>query len=297
LLPQVFSDSFLGTRGIIMKFIYHPNVHIIASSAVDTDQILEWAIEHDMGDVARKDTPLSAIINRGSVSRGEYGHLEKLVEFAGRHCYRSWSKGRGTEEYIKNIIEQNHGSVMEHANVTFAISGVSRSLTHELVRHRVGVAISQESQRYVDAESINFVIPPIMVWENIAEEIDCFKDDCNKSLQRYKDLQRHLNCITAPATLSPTITKKRANEASRGLLPNAAETRLTWTANIRTLRHFFEVRGSLHADHEIRRLAVELCLMCKAKWPAFFYDLEVRSIPATESDIRDCGVPHITKVV
>src|SRR6266699_2986056 len=96
---------------------------------------------------------------------GESTDGEQLAEFAGRVCYMSQHNPakRSTREYLDNIKKQGHGSVLEHANYTLLLEGVSRSLTHELVRHRAGFAYSQLSQRYVDESEANFVVPPAIV--------------------------------------------------------------------------------------------------------------------------------------
>ena len=90
---------------------------------------------------------------------------ERLAEFAGRLCYMSQRNpaSRTTRDYLENIKKQGHGSVLEHANYSLLLEGVSRSLTHELVRHRAGFAFSQLSQRYVDESDANFVVPPAII--------------------------------------------------------------------------------------------------------------------------------------
>ena len=96
---------------------------------------------------------------------GESTDGERLAEFAGRLCYMSQKNpaNRATREYLENIKKQGHGSVLEHANYSLLIEGVSRSLTHELVRHRAGFAYSQLSQRYVDESNAAFVVPPAIL--------------------------------------------------------------------------------------------------------------------------------------
>src|ERR1041385_5915653 len=103
---------------------------------------------------------------------GESTDGERLAEFAGRLCYMSQKNPakRTTSEYLENIKKQAHGSVLEHATYSLLLEGVSRSLTHELVRHRAGFAYSQLSQRYVDESEANFVIPPAIVGEKALEE-------------------------------------------------------------------------------------------------------------------------------
>src|SRR5204863_1583921 len=103
---------------------------------------------------------------------GESTDGERLAEFAGRLCYMSQANPakRQTREYLENIKKQGHGSVLEHANYSLLLEGVSRSLTHELVRHRAGFAYSPLSQRYVDESQANFVVPPAIVGDEVLEK-------------------------------------------------------------------------------------------------------------------------------
>src|SRR5688572_23142907 len=102
---------------------------------------------------------------------GESSDGERLAEFAGRLCYMSQKNpaSRATREYLENIKKQGHGSVLEHASYSLLLEGVSRSLTHELVRHRAGFAYSQLSQRYVDESEANFVMPPAIIGDEALE--------------------------------------------------------------------------------------------------------------------------------
>ncbi|ARB06125.1 thymidylate synthase [Dinoroseobacter phage vB_DshS-R5C] len=207
--------------------------------------------------------------------------IERMIEFGGRHCYRAWQSGRDRASYIKNIIEMEHGSVLEHSSINWAVQGVSRSLSLELARHRVGIALSQESQRYVDAKDIEFVVPPMVQYLaggslNGADMIQAFADDCAAARASYIDLQERIVAqikATEPNIKSLTMVKKRANEAARAHLPNAAETRFLWTTNMRLLRHFLWLRGGSGADLEIRRLACFLLGYAHEKAPAVFHDM------------------------
>src|SRR5215208_6397748 len=102
---------------------------------------------------------------------GESSDGERLAEFAGRLCYMSQKNpaSRATREYLENIKKQGHGSVLEHATYSLLLEGVSRSLTHELVRHRAGFAYSQLSQRYVDESVASFVVPPAVIGDEQLE--------------------------------------------------------------------------------------------------------------------------------
>ena len=105
---------------------------------------------------------------------GESTHGERLAEFAGRLCYMSQRNpaSRTTADYLENIKRQGHGSVLEHASYSLLLEGVSRSLTHELVRHRAGTAMSQLSQRYVDESEASFVVPPAITSGSMKSESD-----------------------------------------------------------------------------------------------------------------------------
>ena len=201
---------------------------------------------------------------------------EVLAEMAGRTCYMSFGKGRKTnEEYLDNILTSKHGSVLEHAVWNLLITGVSRSLTHELVRHRAGFGYSQLSQRYVDEGDARYVVPPLYQ-EN---------EELRAKWQETIDLVRKAYAELADAT-SQYVQQKRpemaardrrkwARQAARSILPNATETKIFVTGNARSWRHFLELRGSPHADTEIRMLAVEICKVLKKESPNIFHDIEV----------------------
>src|SRR5690606_38973607 len=119
---------------------------------------------------------------------GESTDGERLAEFAGRLCYMSQHNpaGRSTREYLENIKRQGHGSVLEHANYSLLLEGVSRSLTHELVRHRAGFAYSQLSQRYVDESEANFVVPPALAGDEKLE--GAWREQVEAAQQTYRNL-------------------------------------------------------------------------------------------------------------
>lgn len=274
--------------------IWSPEVFPIASTQIHAQEFLDWMTFNQLETVDSM-TPLGML---WSDVTDEFAG-ERLVEFAGRHCYRAWLKGRERREYIHNIIEMEHGSVLEHASVSFAIQGVSRSLTHELVRHRVGVGISQESQRYVDAADLQFVVPPLLAHVSGGAFkqhplVAAFEQKCAADVADYKAFQAALkdavDAEPTPNIKHDTMLKKRCNESARALLPNAAETRLVWTANYRLLRHFFFLRGGMGADLEIRRLAVALLEIMQAQAPSVFSDLAI-----DETLDHLYGVPVIRK--
>ena len=259
------------------KLITEAKITCIAYPRIDVEAIFQWAVDHGLGDVARASgTPLCELLDAADSSVPGAG-VGPLIEFAGRQCYRAFKKGRGHKEYIENIIESGHGSVLEHANFSFAISGVSRSLSLELARHRAGCSISQESQRYVDAKDILFVVPPLLR-QPIKDDkkLRAFLEGkAEREAHTYQVLQDICEKEALALGFEGTELKKRANEAARSQLGNWAETRLVWTANVRALRHIISLRGAVHADLEIRGLAVKLLTEVRAYAPVLFADFEV----------------------
>lgn len=190
---------------------------------------------------------------------------EALAEFAGRLCYLSFGedagitgghrsiRGRTTNrDYVENLLRVKHGSVLEHAVWSLCLEGISRSLTHELVRHRAGFAYSQLSQRYVDESEVGFVLPPEIRPGSAAYAV--WEESCRRALEEYRRL---LEAVEAQVEhiQSRTLRRKRARETARAVLPNCAETKIVVTGNARAWRHFMELRGAPGADAEIRRLA------------------------------------------
>jgi thymidylate synthase (FAD) len=213
---------------------------------------------------------------------------QQLIEFAGRLCYLSFGKdvrvlgghrtiqGRTTNsEYIANLMSVKHGSVLEHAVFTFLFEGVSRALTHELVRHRAGFGYSQLSQRYVDESDVGFVLPPEIIEGTPA--FDIWQQSCQSALDAYRQL---LEQVTEQVADEPkaTLRRKRARQAARTILPNCAETKIVVTANVRAWRHFIELRAAPTADAEIRRLAVAVLRILQVEAPEIFGDFEVKRL-------------------
>ena len=199
---------------------------------------------------------------------------ERLSEFAGRLCYMSQANpaGRTTRDYIENIKKQRHGSVLEHANYTLLLEGVSRALTHELVRHRAGVAYSQLSQRYVDESEANFVVPPAVLGDASLESQ--WRAEMERAQAAYVALVKEL--MERYSWVSDRVhRRKMAREAARGVLPNSTETKIVVTANARAWRTILELRAGEGADLEIRRLAVAIVRVLQREAPAFFSDFEI----------------------
>ena len=234
--------------------------------------------------------PLERVPYDGSVYCLSVGNGTLFVRRNGRphfsgNCYLSFGEDAGlegghrtiagrtsNEAYLGNILQVKHGSVLEHAVFSFLVEGVSRSLTHELVRHRAGMAYSQLSQRYVDESDIAFVVPPEI--EEGTEAFRAWEQACEGTLEAYRRLLGEMTeqvGESGPATMR----KKRARQAARSVLPNCAETKLVVTGNARAWRHFVEMRGSATSDVEIRRLAGAVLEALRAEAPHIFGDMRL----------------------
>lgn len=201
---------------------------------------------------------------------------EALVEFAGRSCYESWDKPNPRTAtnagYINHILDVGHLSVLEHSSITFYVTGISRSLTHEQVRHR-HFGYSQLSQRYVDpgneGSDTGPVLPPLYDGDEVAQAI--VQKSWEAARQSYEALIRHAQ------EKNPGLPRKEYRQAARSVLPNLTETRIVMTANYRALRHFFHMRCALAADVEIRSMALDMLNQCKKLAPSVFADFEVKT--------------------
>jgi thymidylate synthase (FAD) len=181
------------------------------------------------------------------------GAPEALLEQAGRACYRSEQRGE-PGRFLRARIREGHESIIEHASVTFDISGISRACSHQLVRHRIA-SYSQESQRYVDMSAPEYVVPP-----SVAESAEA-RVVWEEFLAQVGETYRRLRALG--------IRK----EDARFVLPNATATRIIVTMNFRSLRHFFQVRCDKAAQWEIRALALEMLRQVHRLAPAVFQDL------------------------
>ncbi len=209
---------------------------------------------------------------------------QALAEFAGRLCYLSFGPDAGFEgghkliagrtsntDYLANVLGVKHGSVVEHAVWTFLFEGVSRALTHELVRHR-HLSYSQLSQRYVDESEVAFVLPPEI--REGTPAFDVWERACQRANDDYRELLALIEEQVKDET-SATLRRKRARQTARSLLPNATETKIVVTGNARAWRHFIEMRASGFADTEIRRVAIMVLRILQQEAPALFGDYEI----------------------
>lgn len=283
---------FAGETDMV-KTVLEPSVYVVGRQEYDDDAVaifledhgVEWETDAEIGG-------------------------EALCEVAGRLCYMSFAKPRpgGNKAYLAHIKEVGHGSVLEHAVWNFVFTGISRSLTHELVRHRAGVGYSQLSQRYVDESDTEFVIPPayeeavaayrhlhshdtplgkfpqevfldgkykddISRYYSLVDLGCCWLEAMDRASYYYKSL------VENASKLWPGQPRKEIRQAARSVLPNATETRIFCTFNGRALRHFLELRCSRGADAEIRKLAMALYEAMIIEAPTLFGDYNKVSLP------------------
>ncbi len=204
--------------------------------------------------------------------------IARLIECAGRVCYDSYGQGRDSAKYHDHVKEVGHGSVTEHGSISFYIDGVSRGLTHELVRHRHS-NISQRSTRYVDESESEWAMHPLLTkyvkkgkFEGGDGEI--IADTVSLCQKGYKVIAKVLEDALIEDGIDKVNARKQARGAARGILGNALTSALVWTCNIRSLRNFFELRCSVFADAEIRLLANAIFEEALKICPEWFNDYE-----------------------
>lgn len=206
---------------------------------------------------------------------------EALAEFAGRACYQSWGKPNPDTAtnagYLDHILDVGHLSVLEHGSASFYITRVSRSMTHELVRHR-HFSFSQLSQRYVD-ESESFTIMPEVLGSDfpLSEKL---MEVARHAREAYREIVEELTVSLAELhpSWSRTELRKAARQAARAVLPNSTETKIVVTGNYRAWRHFISLRATEHADVEIREVAISVLRLLHKHAPNAFGDFVVRTL-------------------
>ena len=203
---------------------------------------------------------------------------QALAEFAGRACYESWDKPNPATatnaSYLRHVLEVGHLAVLEHGTVTLYLTGVSRSLTHELVRHR-HFSYSQLSQRYVPEGDAAVVEPAVIADDPVLHAQ--FVAATDAALAAYRQL---LVGLEERAGLEGATTRgKQARQAARAVLPNATESRIVVTGNYRAYRHFVAMRASEHADVELRELAIAVLRVLQRIAPAVVADVVVAVLP------------------
>lgn len=248
-----------------------PEVHLVARPQVDYEEMARYLAE--VGGQRWLER-----LDRGELD-SELNDPQNLAEFAGRLCYRSWEPGLNPnvtrvrtdqDQYLSNLMGSLHGSVLEHVSFSFVLHNVSRVTTHELVRHRPGVAISQESLRFVRLTDIPFWFPE---W---AEQDPELMERATELLGRMEEFQQwmadHFGLDEEGVQFAE---KKHHTSFMRRFAPEGLATGLVWTANVRTLRHTLEARTAPGAEEEIRMVFGKIGEAAQAEAPSLFGDYEV----------------------
>lgn len=251
-----------------MRPIEEPKVYLVAKTMLEPDGLEAYL--RDIGGPDWRPDP-------------DVSDSENLVEAAGRMCYRSWQPydpekpeatnpnvttvRQGNDVYLGNVLKSGHGSVLEHACLTFICRNVSRVFTHELVRHRAGMAYSQESLRYVRLDDIPFWIP------ETAGKNEKAKKKFEEVVDFLESTQKELSAIFSMDDTGDFTTKKQLTSMFRRLAPIGLGTTIMATGNLRSWRHIIEMRTSVHAEEEIRIVAGQIAEICQHHFPNAFQDM------------------------
>ncbi len=270
-LPQIHPGVYKTERGT--PYLKKSGVVMLSRPHVDLAGMQQFLDGYDLGFGEYIDDP--TILTPGA----------QLCKTAGQLCYLSLGEQRTMNKdagrYFDNIKSSGHGSVLEAACYSFLFYGISRSCTHELVRHRLA-SYSQVSQRYVDGSALRFVERPEWSEDSGMHRRFCTRIDI--AAQDYEDIAQRL--IGKQAEGSEILSgekkrdlRKKVNQAARCLLPNETEAPIIVTANARAWRHIIEMRASEHAETEIRALGVNILSCLQATDPLLFSDYEFITLP------------------
>jgi len=247
-----------------------PKIYLIANTKINTESINQYLL-----DIGNPKWKLDNNISDG----------ENLIEFAGRMCYRSWQEydedkplctnlnvtkiREGNKNYIMNVLNQKHGSILEHVYVTFILRDVSRIFTHELVRHRSGMSYSQESLRYVRLDTLRFLMPLALSGNTKARE------KVKEVIEFLEKVQVDLADMFDMDNVKDFHEKKKLTSAFRRLAPEGLLTTIVVSGNLRAWRHIIEVRTSEGAEEEIRLVTSMIAEKLKTEYPNCFQDMEI----------------------
>lgn len=274
-------------------YLTGPVVRVIASTRFEYDASWQMGAFIEGLDIDPSDYT-------ADLAQGVDSPLEALPKLAGQLCYLSFEPGRftrtaDTPRYLENIMRQRHGSVLEHASVTMLFEGVDRTVTHELVRHRAGMAYSQVSQRYVSGRALRFV--ERIEFQRAADLHQAFEERIDAAVAQYEQATKRLLTLQREgyaglAGDSATDRRKHVQQVARAVLPNDTEAPILVTGNLRAWRHVLEMRTSPHADTAIRRPFVAAWRQLVRMAPAVFRDFEL----SAGDDGVECLVPKYSGV-
>lgn len=267
-----------------MRVVEQPEVFLVGATEIRTDGMLAYL--RKVGGEAWMRRVFGADIDIPAA--------EGLTEFMGRLCYRSWEPGLNKNvtkvredrgDYLLNVLVNAHGSVLEHATFNFAVSDIARFVYDELVRHRVGVAISAQSGRYVRMGEIPFRIPPFL-----KPETQRIMEHTVKYIER---MYGEMVMSEGIDDMKDFAAKKRVTSALRRVAPHGMAWEAGWSANVRTLRHVIEMRTAAGAEEEIRIFANQVGEIMKVECPLLFGDYALQH---TELDSTPEWVTEFRKV-
>jgi len=273
-LPFIHADVFRTDAGT--PYLTHPGVVMLARPEVVTEGMRGFleGFDPDLGFPGYLDDPT------------ELTPAAELLKTAGQVCYASFGPKRTynekAERYFANLSSSGHGSVYEHATFTFLCYGISRSNTHEVIRHRAGTAYSQLSQRFVSGKVLRFVERP--EYTDIPSLHKRFEERIDHLAREYAEVTDELLALQTQgnpklSAQARTDMRKRVQQAARSVLPNEAETVIVMSANVRAWRHVIEMRTDAHAESEIRELFFRIFLCLRRAEPILFGDYEVAANP------------------
>ncbi|HYY43924.1 MAG TPA: FAD-dependent thymidylate synthase [Actinomycetota bacterium] len=272
--PHIHSPVFRTQTGT--PYLRHAGVVLISKPDVDIRGLAGFleGFDDNLGFPGYLDDPT------------ELTPAATLLKTAGQTCYASFGPRRTTNEnasrYFANLSSSGHGSVYEHAVFSFLLYGVSRAISHEIVRHRAGTAFSQLSQRFVSGRVLRFVERP--EYQDIPSLHKRFEHRIDRLAREYQEVADELYDLQAggdPRLFAEARTdlRKRVQQSARSVLPNEAETLLVLSANVRSWRHMIEARTDPHAESEIRDLYFRIFLCLRSLDPVLFGDYDIRQQP------------------
>lgn len=208
---------------------------------------------------------------------------DKLIAAAAKLCYSSSEidtlldglTPEKTENFLDMLVSLGHESPFEHVSVTFGIEGVSRAVLAQITRHRIA-SFSVQSQRYVNKEQFTFIVPPAI--QNNPEALAEFTAAMEEDRAHYIKISKLLTDEKAAQLIADGMDEKNAQktaqkaafENARSVLPNACDTKIIMTMNVRSLYNFFALRCCNRAQWEIRNLATEMLKLCRGIYPKLF---------------------------
>lgn len=241
-----------------MRIVFNPEVYLVCRPQIDWTAIGDFLTVEQGGAVWEQTA---------------HSHADLLCEFMGRMCYGSFGDKQGrkcSEEYLANIMEHGHGSVLEHACYSFVVSACSRGYTHQMVRHRAGFAYSQESTHFIRySEDTTMCLPGCNDLK--ANALDDAETAFREAILAYCSMS---DSLARQFEGTAHAKKKALCGTARNMLPIALQSRLGFTANCRSLRHFIELRGAPDNIVEIRMVAAQVAEFMKVEAPYIFPDVE-----------------------